>query len=341
MDLDRLGEFGLIARLQSRCRSRSRRLVRGIGDDCAVFTQPGGNYLVVSTDALIESVHFDLKTHTPEQLGWKTMAVNVSDIAAMGAQPLFAVITLGLPKKTKVAFLDRLYKGLGRACEAFEVDLAGGDTVSSPRHLMINLTIFGETHKKRLFTRQGARPGDALMVTGTLGDSALGLKILKSPRKHWAGRAADRKKLVARHLEPTPRAGEAWKLAKSKWRVTSMIDISDGLGQDLNHLLTAGGLGAELWEDALPFSQPFENMCSANRLEAGKLALEGGEDYELLFTLKSEDAKKLHGSFVQYGTPVTQIGVISARKGVTWVRKNGRRQILRKPEGFNHFKENG
>lgn len=341
MNLDRLGEFGLIARFQSRIRNRSPRIVKGIGDDCAVFSQPGGNYLVVSTDALIESVHFDLKTHTPEQLGWKTVAVNVSDIAAMGATPRFAVITLCLPQSTRVAFLDRLYKGLGRACEAFGVDLVGGDTVASPRHLMINLTIFGETHKKRLFTRQGARPGDAVMVTGTLGDSALGLKLLTSPRKRWRGRAVDRKKLMRRHLEPEPRLEEAKRLAKSKWKVTSMIDISDGLAQDLNHLLAPGALGAELWEAALPTSKPFENVCLANKLDPCKLMLEGGEDYELLFTLNSEDAKKLTGSFVQYGTPVTQIGVISARREITWVRKNGRRQILRKPGGFNHFKENG
>lgn len=342
MSLDRLGEFGLIDRLQSHIPTRSSRVVQGIGDDCAVFSQPGGNYQVVTADALIESVHFDLKTHTPEQLGWKTVAVNASDVAAMGALPRFAVITLGIPKKTPVRFLDRLYKGLNRACREFEIDLVGGDTVSTPKHWMISLTVFGETHKKRLFTRKGAQPGDALLVTGTLGDSALGLKILQSPRKKWAGRAADRKHLVQRHLEPTARVREAAKLARSKWRVTSMIDLSDGLSQDCNHILKASGVGAEVWETALPFSQAFENVCAGNKLQAGELAFRGGEDYELLFTLKSEDVKKLLESFVKYGTPVTQIGVISARKnGVTWVRSNGRRQVFRNPVGFNHFKENG
>ncbi|MCF8720845.1 thiamine-phosphate kinase [Nitrospina gracilis] len=340
MNLDRLGEFGLIARLASHIPHRSRRVVKGIGDDCAVYSQPGGNYMVVTADALIESVHFDLNTTTPEQLGWKTVAVNASDVAAMGAIPRFAVLTLGIPKTTKVNFLDRLYKGLGRACEAFGLDLIGGDTVSTPEHWMLSLTMFGETHKKRLFTRQGARPGDAILVTGTVGDSALGLQILQSPGKKWAGSATDRQHLVKRHLEPNARVKEAAKLAKSQWRVTSMIDVSDGLGQDLGHILTASGTGAELWESALPLSKPFEKMCIKNGLEAGELALRGGEDYELLFTLKSEDVKKLLGSFIKYGTPVTQIGEITARQGVTWVRKNGTRQILRKPAGFNHFKEN-
>ncbi|MGP0630468.1 thiamine-phosphate kinase [Nitrospina sp. 32_T5] len=341
MDLDRLGEFGLIARLASHIPHRSRRVVKGIGDDCAVYSQPGGNYLVVTADALIETVHFDLNTTTPEQLGWKTVAVNASDVAAMGAAPRFAVLTLGIPKATKVNFLDRLYKGLGRACEAFGLDLLGGDTVSTPEHWMLSLTMVGETHKKRLFTRKGAKPGDAIVMTGTVGDSALGLQILQSPDKKWSGSTADRKHLIKRHLEPTARVKEATRLAKSRLRVTSMIDVSDGLAQDLGHLLSASEVGGELWETALPLSKPFEKTCIKNGLEAGELALGGGEDYELLFTLKSEDVKKLMGSFVNYGTPVTQIGEITARQGVTWVRTNGRRQTLRKPAGFNHFKENG
>ncbi|CCQ91330.1 Thiamine-monophosphate kinase [Nitrospina gracilis 3/211] len=341
MDLDRLGEFGLIARLASHIPHRSRRVVKGIGDDCAVYSQPGGNYLVVTADALIESVHFDLNTTTPEQLGWKTVAVNASDVAAMGAAPRFAVVTLGIPKTTKVNFLDRLYKGLGRACEAFGVDLVGGDTVSTPEHWMLSLTMLGETRKKRLFTRKGAKAGDAILMTGTVGDSALGLQILKSPGKKWSGSPADRKHLIQRHLEPTARVKETAKLAKSRLRVTSMIDVSDGLGQDLGHLLSASEVGAELWEASLPLSKPFENTCIKNGLEAGELALGGGEDYELLFTLKSEDVKKLLRSFVNYGTPVTQIGEVTARQGVVWVRTNGRRQTLRKPAGFNHFKENG
>ena len=148
MDLSKLGEFGLIARFQSRLKHKSSRVIQGIGDDCAVFSPNKDNYQVLTTDALVETVHFNLKTHTPEQLGWKTLAVNISDIAAMGGRPQFAVISVAIPKRFPVDFLDQLYKGLDRACRKYQVALVGGDTVASPKHLFINLALLGETRKK-------------------------------------------------------------------------------------------------------------------------------------------------------------------------------------------------
>ena len=256
MDLSKLGEFGLISRLQSHLKYRSPQVIKGIGDDCAVLSLNNGNYQVLTTDALVETVHFNLKTHTPEQLGWKTMAVNISDIAAMGAEPKFAVISVGIPSTLPVGFLDRFYKGLNQASMKYKVALIGGDTVASPKHLFINLTLLGETLKKKVFIRSGARPGDKIFVTGTLGDSAQGLKILESPRKKWKGSEALRKKLVQRHLKPEPRVEVASWLAKSKFKVTSMIDISDGLTQDLGHILKAGKVGADLSESNIPISKP-------------------------------------------------------------------------------------
>ncbi len=223
MDLSQLGEFGLISRFQSRLKYRSPQVIQGIGDDCAVLSLNNGNYQVLTTDALVETVHFNLKTHTPEQLGWKTMAVNISDIAAMGGQPKFAVLSLGIPSSVPVNFLDRFYKGLNQASQKYKVALVGGDTVASPKHLFINLALLGETLKKKVFTRSGARPGDKIFVTGTLGDSALGLKILESPRKKWKGSEALRKKLVQRHLKPEPRVEVAAWLAKSKFRVALIL----------------------------------------------------------------------------------------------------------------------
>ena len=339
MDLSKLGEFGLISRFQSRLKYHSPQVVKGIGDDCAVLSLENGNYQVLTTDALVESVHFNLKTHTPEQLGWKTMAVNISDIAAMGGQPKFAVLSIGIPKSIPVSFLDRFYKGINKASQKYKVALVGGDTVSSPKHLFINLALLGETWKKKVFTRSGARPGDKIFVTGTLGDSALGLKILESPRKSWKGLEAHKMKCVQRHLKPEPRVDVATWLAKSKYKVTSMIDISDGLTQDLGHILNAGKVGAELFEEQVPISKPLSKYSLINGLSALQLALEGGEDYELLFTLAPEDVNNLGiESITKVDHPVTQIGVITARKGIRLISKTGRSNILQRPMGFNHFK---
>ena len=339
MDLSRLGEFGLISRFQSRLKYRSSQVIQGIGDDCAVLSLDNGNYQVLTTDALVETVHFVLKTHTPEQLGWKTLAVNISDIAAMGGQPKFAVLSAGIPNSTPVDFLDRFYKGLNQASQKYKVAVVGGDTVASPKHLFINLALLGETYKKKVFTRSGARPGDGIFVTGTLGDSALGLQILKSRRKKWKKvRRAKKKHCILRHLKPEPRVETARRLARSKYKVTSMIDISDGLSQDLGHLLKAGQVGAELWESAIPISKPLSKYSSINGLSALSLALNGGEDYELLFTLAPEDVNNLKKeSITKVDLPVTQIGVITAGRGIRLISEDGRSKMLQRPMGFNHF----
>ena len=339
MDLSKLGEFNLISRLQSRLKYRSPQVIQGIGDDCAVLSLNNGNYQVLTTDALVETIHFNLKTHTPEQLGWKTMAVNISDIAAMGGQPKFAVISIGIPRSFPVDFLDRFYKGLNQASLKYKVALVGGDTVASPKHLFINLTVLGETWKKKVFVRSGARPGDKIFVTGTLGDSALGLKILESPKKKWKGSEALRKKLVQHHLKPEPSVQVANWLAKSKFKVTSMIDISDGLTQDLGHILKAGKVGGELWESEIPISKPLAKFSLINGLSALEWALGGGEDYELLFTLAPEDVISLGiESITKVDQPVTQIGVITAKKGIRLISKTGRSKTLQRSMGFNHFK---
>ena len=339
MDLSKLGEFGLISRFQSRLKYRSSQVIQGIGDDCAILSLDNGNYQVLTTDALVENVHFDLKTHTPEQLGWKTMAVNISDIAAMGGQPKFAVLSLGIPQSVSVDFLDRFYKGINQASLKFKVALVGGDTVASPKHLFINLAVLGETFKKKVFTRSGARPGDSIFVTGSLGESALGLKILMSGKKKWKGSENHKKKCILRHLKPEPRVATAIQLAESRCKVTSMIDISDGLTQDLGHILKAGKVGAELWETAIPISKTLSKYSLINGLSALELALNGGEDYELLFTLAPEDVNNLGiESIIKADQPVTQIGVITAKKGIRLISESSRSKTLQRPMGFNHFK---
>lgn len=338
--LKQLGEFGLIHRLRSRLQYHSPRLKIGIGDDCAVYsTAKAGNYEIVSTDALIEDIHFNLATTPPRLLGRKALAVNISDIAAMGGMPSLALISIGIPPTVSVRFLDEFYRGINEICREHRVEIAGGDTVASPKHLFINITIIGEVEKNRLVTRSGARPGDPIFVTGYPGESSLGLKLLASPGKKWAGSARLQKKLIRSHLDPVPRLDESRRLGRSGARITSMIDISDGLVQDLLHICEAGNVGAVLREDCLPKSPDLERLTSLNRLNIIDFILAGGEDYELLFTLKFEDVRKISRQFKNAKTPVTQIGEISPHPGkVVLIKSNGSSQSLRNSMGFNHFK---
>ncbi|MFQ5449601.1 MAG: thiamine-phosphate kinase [Nitrospinaceae bacterium] len=332
----------MIDRLSSRVTYQSPRMKLGIGDDCAVYSVKTGIPLLLTADALVEKVHFDMGTTSAKQLGRKAMAVNISDIAAMGGVPTAALICLGIPPTLPVKFLDGLYSGINQMCQKYRIQLAGGDTVSSPKHLFINITLLGEAPDNRPVTRAGARPGDAIFVTGFPGESALGLKILRSRRRNWAGTKHSRQQLIQAHLDPVPRLAESRRLMQSRVRVTSMIDTSDGLIQDLYQICQAGKVGAVLWEKQIPKSPRLTRFCSDNRLISLDFMLSGGEDYELLFTLKSEDVRKLIKQFQYAKTPVTQIGEVSSKSGkIELVRNNDRRETLQKSMGFDHFKTKG
>ena len=327
-----LGEFGLIHHLSSRLKFRASDSILGIGDDCAVYPVKSGMKEVISTDALVEDIHFKLSTTTPEALGRKALSVSLSDIAAMGGTPKRVLVTLGLPKKISVSFLDKLYSGFNEICNQFKVELAGGDTVSSPKCFFINVAVIGEA--RRVFTRKGAKPGDLIFVTGTLGDSSLGLQLLskkKSARK-------DHKFIIKRHLDPTARVQEAGILARSKLNITSMIDISDGLVQDLYHICKASKVGARIYQDRLPQSPEFARTCSKNLIPPLPLLLNGGEDYELLFTLPPDGVKNLNRQFLKAKVLVTQVGeiVLKPRKVLLELR-DGTMKTLPESDGFNHF----
>jgi len=329
----------LIDRFRSRLQYRSPRIKIGIGDDCAVYESTKGNYQIITTDALIENVHFKLATTSPKLLGRKALSVNVSDIAAMGGTPHLAFISLGIPKSISVKFLDDLYSGIDQICIEHKIELAGGDTTASPRHLFINITVVGDVNKKHLIPRSGARPGDKIFVTGAPGQSALGLKLLTSRRKKWQGSLAFQKKMMQAHLDPVPRLPEAQKLVNSGVKINSMIDVSDGLAQDLFHICESSGVGAVLREEYLPQSAEMAAFCSSNRVNATDLILSGGEDYELLFTLKSEDARNLEKLFHKAKTPVTLIGEVSAQPGkMVLVKTDGTSKPLQEFTGFNHFR---
>jgi len=338
-DFESLGEFGLIERFKRRLKHRTGRVRLGIGDDATVYTTRLGWHQVASTDALVETVHFRLDTTEPDLLGEKAIAVNVSDIAAMGGEPLVALVSLALPRSLPLRFLDRLIKGFERASAAYGIELAGGDTVLSPKHLFINVTVIGEVRKNRCFTRSGARPGDALLVTGSLGDSALGLALLGQDKKNWLGPARHKNFLYRRHRVPTARVREAGLIARSAARVHAMIDISDGLAQDLSHLLAPGNLGARLFEEALPHSPALLALCRANHLNPLSFSVSGGEDYELLFTLPPQDVNKITRQFHKAGALAIPIGEITEEPGRLFlVKADGRVEPISGTPGFDHFK---
>ncbi len=335
--LKQIGEFGLISKFQSNLKYRSPQVILGIGDDCAIYETSPKKVQVITTDALVEKIHFNLETTTARNLGQKSMAVNISDIAAMGAVPKIAVISLAIPKKISPKFLHEFYSGINTLCKKYKIELVGGDTVGSKNSFFINLTVIGEAFKKRLFTRKGTQPGDGIFVTGNLGDSALGLKIIQSSKKNWTGSEDLKNKLKKRHWLPIPRINESIALTNSKLKVTSMIDISDGLLQDLGHILKINKVGAVIDTRQMPKSKNLKKFCNFNNLDSASLALTGGEDYELLFTLKQEDVKKVNESFVPVGSPVTLIGEITKDKSLRLIDSEGQLFTPQKPKGFSHF----
>jgi len=331
-----LGEFGLIDRLSANFKHQLSNTVLPLGDDCAAYSTNSSTNQLVSTDALVENIHFKLSTITAEQLGKKAIAVNISDIAAMGGTPTRILITLGISKKISPSFLDQLYKGIRITCELYNIELFGGDTVSSPNCFFINITIIGEAKKGKLFTRKGAKNGDLIFTTGTLGDSSLGLKLQSG--KKWKCSAKSRKHLLAKHLTPTPRLKESRLLTTCSNKITSMIDISDGLVQDLHHICKQSATGAVIYEEKLPQSSAFAKVCSDNNLNPLPFILNGGEDYELLFTLPADGVKNLYRQFEKAEALVTHIGEIAQpSEKVSLLKKNGKREALLQSSGFNHF----
>jgi thiamine-monophosphate kinase len=331
-----LGEFGLIDRLSKNFKRQFSNTVLSLGDDCAAYSASPSKNQLVSTDALVENIHFKLSTISAEQLGKKAIAVNISDIAAMGGTPTRILITLGISKKISASFLDQLYKGIHKTCERYDIELFGGDTVSSPNCFFINVTIIGENKKGKLFTRKGAKKGDLIFTTGTLGDSSLGLNIQSG--KKWKCSVKSKKYLVEKHLDPIPRLKESQLLARSNCKINSMIDISDGLVQDLHHICKQSGTGALIYEEKLPQSPAFSKVCSDNKLNPAPFIMNGGEDYELLFTLPADGVKNLYRQFEKAEALVTHIGEITQpSEKVSLLKKNGKREILHQSSGFNHF----
>jgi thiamine-monophosphate kinase len=330
MDLREIGEFGLIDRIREWMAVSDPALIRGIGDDVAVIDS-GDKVLLITTDILIEDIHFKRSWIDPYRLGRKALIVNLSDIAAMGGTPKYFLISLGLPKNLSLSFLTSFYRGLKEGTKRFQVALIGGDTSLSQK-IVINICLLGEGEKGDLLFRNGARVGDDLFVSGTLGDAALGLKILQ--KKEMKGRP---KGLIEKHLTPFPRIKLGQTIAGHHW-ATSMIDVSDGLLIDTSHLLEESKVGARIWEDRIPLSRLYRKWVHSFSGDPYQIALSGGEDYELLFTAPSEMRKRVSHLALSAKIPITRIGeILSQKEGFYIIRENGK-QSIPSHLGFEHFK---
>lgn len=314
------GEFGFIDFIQEHFKAPDG--VTGIGDDCAVLPADSDE-LLVSTDLLMEGVHFLREESSPEDIGWKAAAVNLSDIAAMGGNPIATFLSIALPKDVQGEWAERFIKGYAEISCLFDVPLLGGDTTSSLRDIAINVCVLGRCPSGKAIRRSGARPGDVIYVTGPLGDSAAGLQaILKGVE-----RTKDVQTLIHRHKRPIPRLRAGSDL-KDTGLVGAMMDISDGIASDLRHILKASGVGAVVELDRLPLSEEFLRVCKEQNWNAHELATGGGEDFELLFTAPEEIA-----SMIDF--PIYPIGKIINGNSLIWLEHDI--QIDFNAVGYKHF----
>lgn len=326
-----VGEFGIIDRLRQRFGTTGAPavtgVVRGIGDDTAALQVTPGWLLLATTDAAIEGVHFRLTTTTPRLLGQRLLAVNLSDVAAMGGIPRWALVSLSLPGQTPLHVVDELASGLADEAALYRVAVVGGNMARSPERLVLDLTLLGEVEEDRVVYRTGARPGDHLLVTGTLGDAAAGLAILLGQVPADVPEASD---LIARQRLPTPRV-EAGRAIAQSGLATSMIDLSDGLASDLGHLCEDNRLGAVVRAAAVPLSRPLQSLARASGHDPLDWALHGGEDYELLLTAPPDRVDELSVAVQAVGVPLSDVGEMTVSPGRWLQRRSGQREPLGGP----------
>ena len=330
--LANLGEFGLIARIAANVFT-DESVVTGIGDDAAVTALSAGMQLLTSTDMLLEGVHFRRGWHDPHSLGRKSLAVSVSDIAAMGGFPRWALLSLAIPPDLPLDFIDNFMRGFLALASENNVALIGGDTCSSRSGLTISVTIMGEQYPDRIVRRSGATPEDDIWVTGTLGDAALGLKLLEEDGAAPTGDGGDF--LTSRLLDPTPRVAVGRALAETGL-VTAMIDISDGILADYGHIAEQSGVGGCIRLNDIPLSGHYSRYMADLAIVPYQLALSGGEDYELCFTADRSHREKIEECVKKCGIAVTRVGIVTSSPGVTVINPDGSLYAA-KTEGFNHF----
>lgn len=336
-EISSLGEFGLIEHLTADNEIKNASTILSVGDDGAVIDH-FGRQTVVSTDLLLEGIHFDLSYTPLKHLGYKAVVVNVSDIYAMNATPTQIVVSLAFSNRFSIEALDEFYAGVYAACETYGVDLIGGDTSTSQRGFVISITAIGEVAPDSYVKRSGAKPNDLICVSGELGGAFLGLTILEREKNIFETTGAqpdleNQAVIVGRLLKPEARKDIIEYFAEAEIMPTSMIDISDGLSSDLLHICKQSNVGCVLYEDKLPLNDEAKEFAYKLQLDPTACALSGGEDYELLFTVAQADFEK-----IKVNPSISVIGYITeAAEGKKIITRGGNTHAL-VAQGWNHLK---
>ena len=337
-DVNILGEFGLIEHLTASTALKNESSIKGIGDDAAVIKNDS-TYTLVTTDLLIEGIHFDLIYSPLKHLGYKAVVVNLSDIYAMNVKPSQVTVSIAISSKYSVEALEELYNGIQLACEMYHVDLVGGDTTSSPKGMAISVTALGHTNdSKKISYRSGARVGDILCVTGNLGASYLGLQLLEREKQLYLSdpsikpEFADHSYLLERQLKPEANKSAVEYFDKVDLVPTAMIDLSDGLSSDLMHICKQSNVGAFIEESKVPIMEEVKRVALEFNMDPISCALNGGEDYELLFTIDPNDIEK-----IRFMPDMHIIGeIVGAKDGIT-LHTSGGNIVALTAQGWKHF----
>ena len=335
--LESMGEFGLIEHLTQNFPLTQKSTVKGIGDDAAVLDFKDKK-TVISTDLLIEGVHFDLSYMPLKHLGYKAVMVNLSDIYAMNAMATQITVSIAVSNRFPLEALEELYSGIALAAKLYNVDLVGGDTTSSTKGMLISVTAIGEIQTKELTYRSGAKPNDLLVVTGDLGGAYMGLQILEREKEVFKVNPNNQPDLdsysyiVERQLKPEARKDIVELLDKLKVRPTAMIDISDGLSSEILHLCKQSKVGCNLYEDKIPLDPTVISTCEEFKMDSTLVALSGGEDYELLFTIDQKEFPKIKGN-----PNLTVVGHMTAENEGAHLISRNNSKIPLTAQGWNSF----
>ncbi|WP_258104441.1 thiamine-phosphate kinase [Marinoscillum sp. MHG1-6] len=336
-EIGEIGEFGLIDQLASQVSTYHDSTIKGIGDDAAAYAV-GDELVLISTDMLVEGIHFDLSYAPLQHLGYKAVAVNISDIAAMNGTPKQITVSLGLTSRFSVEAVEALYEGIRTACDAYKVDLVGGDTTSSRSGLIISITAIGSAKKGEVAYRDGAQNKDIVCVTGDLGGAYAGLQVLAREKQEYLANPDMQPQLdkysyvVGRQLRPKARMDIIHEFRDLGIVPTSMIDISDGLASELFHICKSSGLGVAIYEDKLPIDQSTYETAAEFSIDPNTCAMNGGEDYELLFTIRQDDFEKIKNH-----PDIHTIGYMhEADRGKVMVTRNNNTVALQ-AQGWKHF----
>ena len=334
MTLKEIGEFGFIKKISRGCLIRPDRIVKAIGDDAAAFTTAPDQLTLITTDLLVERVHFLREAISGFDLGYKSLAVNLSDIAAMGGTAREAFVSIAIPDDCQLDYLEAVYSGIKELAASYDVNVLGGDTTSSKKDLIINIVVQGVVSKEELLCRDAAQPGDLIFSTGFLGDSKAGLHlILNQIEADTAPLAA----LLKAHLIPQPHLSEGRFLARQSG-VHAAIDTSDGLSSDLAHIAEESRVGARLYAEKIPISQYLKDFCIRFDFDPIDYALSGGEDYTLLCTIAPQNADKIASAFEkEFNRPLFAIGEITKKTQIEVIFPGGESKPL-PPTGWDHFK---